>query len=78
MSIEEQLAVAGMKAFELGVAISEGRLLDALKAARALEDDLVMLIPPELLKEDLTDSDRRFADLGADVAEATKLENEGR
>lgn len=69
-----ELAAAAVKAAELGIAISEGRVADALKAARALVDDLVMLIPPDMLKEDLTDADRRFADLTVDVAEAIKLD----
>jgi hypothetical protein len=33
-----------------------------------------MLIPPELLKADLTERDRTFIDLEADVAEAIKLD----
>ena len=66
---------AGLTAIQVGVAISEGRFADALRLTRELADDLVLLVPVDQLKGDLTPTDRVFGDLAADVAEQIKLKS---
>jgi hypothetical protein len=59
----------------IGLDIAAGKFLDALKKTRTLADTLVLMVPVDQLKADLTDRDRTFVDLEADVAEAIKLDS---
>lgn len=68
------VVMLGEEAAALAIDIASGNYVEALKKVRSLADQLVLLVPVDGLKEDLTDSDRRFADLSADVAEAIKLD----
>lgn len=71
---QAEFVAAGLKLVELGTDLSEGRIADAVKAGNDLMDILVMMIPPEDLKQFLTDYDRKIADLTADVYEDIKLD----
>ena len=66
--------LAAETAAAIVIDIGTANYVEALKKARALADQLVLMVPVDGLKEDLTDSDRKFADLAADVAEAEKLD----
>lgn len=46
---------------------------EALYLSRKLVDEVILLVPPGDLKEDLTPEDRTFGDLAADVAEQIKV-----
>jgi hypothetical protein len=59
----------------IGIDIAAGKFLEALKKTRTLADTLVLMVPVDQLKADLTDRDRTFVDLEADVAEAIKLDS---
>jgi hypothetical protein len=54
--------------------ILAGNRNDALSVAKELMNEAVAMIPVEDLKGALTDRDRIFADLAADIAEQLKLE----
>lgn len=64
---------AAITAIQVGVAIGSGRFAEALRLARQLVDEIVLLVPVDDLKDDLTDTDRTFGDLAADVAEQIKV-----
>lgn len=68
------LVLAGETAAALALDIAAGDVVAALKKARQLAEQLVLLVPADMLKDDLTESERNFTDLAADVAEAIKLD----
>ena len=65
---------AGALALAIAADLSSGDIVGALKKGRQLVDQLVLMVPVDKLKDDLTETDRRFADLSADVAEEIKLD----
>jgi len=64
---------AALTTIQIGVAVSGGQFAEALRLARQLVDTLILLVPVDQLKDDLTDNDRTFGDLAADVAEQIKV-----
>jgi hypothetical protein len=67
--------LAAEAAVAIGIDIAAGKFLEALKKTRMLADTLVLMVPVDQLKADLTERDRTFVDLEADVAEAIKLDS---
>ncbi len=66
---------AAVTAIQVGVAIGMGQFAEALRLARQLVDEIILLVPVDDLKDDLTPNDRTFGDLAADVAESIKVGN---
>lgn len=64
---------AALTAIQVGAALVAGDMKGALRLARLLVDEVILLVPPGDLKDDLTDTDRTFGDLAADVAEQIKV-----
>jgi hypothetical protein len=67
--------LAAEAAVAIGIDIAAGKFLEALKKTRMLADALVLMVPVDQLKADLTERDRTFVDLESDVAEAIKLDS---
>ncbi len=65
--------MAALDAASIGIAVASGALSPA-QGAKELLGLSVDMIPVEYLKEFLTERDRIWADLAADVAEQIKLE----
>ena len=65
--------VVGARIARLGLALALGDRSDAVEAARELTGLAIDMIPVNELKPFLTERDRIWADLAADVAEEIKL-----
>ena len=76
MNDVNRLLDVAAKLTELALDITSGRITDALTVARRLFALSTDAIPVEDLKDYLTDRDRMFADLAADVAESIKVEGD--
>jgi hypothetical protein len=70
--MSRSLLEVGVELAQLGADIAEGRITDAVTVAKRLLGLATDVIPVDALKDFLTDRDRRFADLAADVAEDIK------